>query len=205
MINYALGSWGKLSKALLEHLEMVAITLIIALLIAALLTVAAMYSKALANLLITLFSIIYSVPSLALFAMLIPLTGLGRTTAILVLVVYSQYILLRNFIVGLNEVDPAIIEAATGMGMTKMQILYKIRLPLSKSALFTGVRLTIVSTVGIATIAAFINAGGLGSILYDGLRTMNIYKILWGTLLSAGLALGLNGLLSKLEQHLSHQ
>ncbi|MFZ2257502.1 MAG: ABC transporter permease [Clostridiaceae bacterium] len=203
MINYARESWQKLGLALLEHLEMVGITLVIALLIAALLTVAAMYSKTLSNLLITLFSIIYAVPSLALFAILIPLTGLGRTTAIIVLVLYSQYILLRNFIAGLNEVNPSVIEAATGIGMTTLQILYKIRLPLSLKALFTGIRLMIVSTVGIATIAAFINAGGLGVILYEGLRTMNLNKILWGSLLSAGLALGLNGLLAKLEKTLT--
>lgn len=113
---------------------------------------------------------------------------------------YNQYILLRNFIAGLNEVEPSIIEAAIGIGMTKWQVLYQVRLPLSKRALFTGLRLAVVSTIGIATIAAFINAGGLGNILYDGLRTMNIYKILWGSLLSAGLAVGANVLLIRIEK-----
>jgi osmoprotectant transport system permease protein len=118
------------------------------------------------------------------------------------LVVYNQYLLLQSFIAGLNEVDPAIIEAATGIGMSNMQILFKVRLPLSKRALFAGVRLAVVSTIGIATIAAFINAGGLGNILFDGLRTMNVYKILWGSTLAAGLAIGVNALLSKIEQML---
>lgn len=200
MIDYALNSWDKLAEALYEHLEMLAVTLVIGLLLAALLTTAAMFSRSLSRILVYLFSIIYSVPSLALFAVMIPLTGLGKTTAITVLVVYSQYQLLRNFIAGLNGVDPAIIEAATGMGMTKLQILARIRLPLARRALFTGVRLAAVSTIGIATIAAFINAGGLGDILYDGLRTMNIYKILWGSILSAGLAVGVNALLSSIEK-----
>lgn len=200
MIEYALNSWDKLAEALYEHLEMLAVTLVIGLLLAALLTTAAMFSRSLSRILVYLFSIIYSVPSLALFAVMIPLTGLGKTTAITVLVVYSQYQLLRNFIAGLNGVDPAIIEAATGMGMTKLQILARIRLPLARRALFTGVRLAAVSTIGIATIAAFINAGGLGDILYDGLRTMNIYKILWGSILSAGLAVGVNALLSSIEK-----
>lgn len=202
MIQYALNSWDKLGKALWEHLEMLVITLLLALVIAALLTMAAMFSRMLGNILIYLFSVIYSIPSLALFAILIPVTGLGRTTAVTVLVVYCQYLLLRNFITGLYEVDPAVIEAATGMGMTRFQILFKIRLPLAKRALFTGIRLAVVSTIGIATIAAFINAGGLGSILYDGLRTMNLYKILWGSILSAGLAIAANTMLGRLEKKL---
>jgi len=147
-----------------------------------------------------MFSVIYSIPSLALFAMLIPVTGLGKVTAITVLVIYNQYLLLRNFIAGLNEVEPGIIEAATGMGMSNMQVLFKIRLPLSKKALFTGVRLAVVSTIGIATIAASINAGGLGSILFDGLCNMDVYKIVWGSILSAGLAISVNSILSKIEQ-----
>lgn len=190
----------KLGKALLEHLELVVITLIISILIASILTIFAMYSKVLSKILIYIFSVVYSIPSLALFAMLIPVTGLGKVTAIIVLVVYNQYLLLRNFIAALNEVEPAIVEAATGMGMRNMQILFKIRLPLSKKALFTGVRLAVVSTIGIATIAASINAGGLGSILFDGLRTMDVYKIVWGSILSAGLAISINGILSKIEK-----
>lgn len=105
------------------------------------------------------------------------------------LVIYSQYLLLRNFLTGLNEVDPALIEAATGMGMTKMQVLLKIRIPLAKQALFAGIRLTIVATIGIATIAASINVGGLGQILFDGLRTMNTPKIVWGSIFAALLAI----------------
>jgi len=195
-MNYS----DKLGKALLEHLEMVVITLIISLLFVSILTILAMYSKILSKILIHTFSVIYSIPSLALFAILIPVTGLGKVTAIIVLVVYNQYLLLRNFITGLNEVEPSIIEAATGMGMSNMQILFKVRVPLSKKALFTGVRLAVVSTIGIATIAASINAGGLGSILFDGLRTMNVYKIMWGSILASGLAIGANAILSKIEK-----
>ena len=200
MLEFALGYSDKLGKALVEHLEMVVITLLISLLLASMLTMLAMFSKKLSTVLIHIFAVIYSVPSLALFAILIPVTGLGKVTAIVVLVVYNQYLLLRNFTAGLNEVEPAIVEAATGMGMSRMQILFKVRLPLAKRSFFTGVRLAVVSTIGIATIAAFINAGGLGSILFDGLRTMNVYKILWGSILAAGLAIGVNLVLSKFEK-----
>ncbi|MBP2633205.1 MAG: proline/glycine betaine ABC-type transport system, permease component [Firmicutes bacterium] len=195
-MNYS----DKLGKALVEHLEIVVITLIISLLLASVLTMFAVCSEKLSKVLIYLFAVIYSIPSLALFALLIPVTGLGKVTAITVLIAYNQYLLLQSFIAGLNEVDPAIIEAATGIGMSNVQILFKVRLPLSKRALFAGVRLAVVSTIGIATIAALINAGGLGNILFDGLRTMNVYKILWGSTLAAGLAIGINALLSKIEK-----
>lgn len=187
----------------MEHLEIVLICLLFSILLACLLTILCMYSKVLSKLNVNLFSIIYSIPSLAMFAMVIPLTGLGKVTAILVLTVYNQYLLLNNFITGLNEVDQSIVDAATGMGMTKMQILFKIRLPLSVTALFAGIRLAVVSTIGIATIAASINAGGLGAILFDGLRTMNVDKILWGSILSAGLAIVANDLLSFFERKFS--
>ncbi len=200
MITYAVHYWDKLGKALLEHLELVLITLIISLLVATLLTILTVFSDLLSKTLVYIFSVIYSIPSLALFAILIPVTGLGKVTAIMVLVVYNQYLLLRNFNEGLHAVDPAIIEAANGMGMTKMQILYEVRIPLSKRALFTGIRLAVVSTIGIATIAASINAGGLGTILFDGLRTMNVNKILWGSILSAGMAIGANAILTKIEK-----
>lgn len=84
-----------------------------------------------------------------------------------------------------------------------MQILVKVRIPLSLRPLFTGIHLAVVSTIGIATIAATINAGGLGSILLDGLRTLNVNKILWGSILSAGLAIIVNAGLSRLEKHMA--
>nr|WP_207717250.1 ABC transporter permease [Clostridium acetobutylicum] len=200
VIEYVVDYWDKLGWALIEHLEIVIITLLISIFIASILTIIAIYSRILSEILIHVFSVVYSIPSLALFAMLIPVSGLGKGTAIIVLIAYNQYLLLRNFIAGLNEVEPSIIEAATGMGMTNMQILFKIRLPLSKKALFTGVRLSVVSTIGIATIAAFINAGGIGSVLSDGLRTMNVYEIVWGSILAASLAIGVNAILSKMEK-----
>lgn len=205
MIDYLGKNYEKLIKALLEHLEIVAITLIFSFIMAALLTIFAMYSRVLQKIFTNLFSVIYSIPSLALFAILIPLTGLGKWTAIIVLILYNQYILLRNFIEGLNQVDKDIIEAALGMGMRPVQILFKVRIPLSLKSLFTGVHLAIISTIGIATIAAAINAGGLGSILFDGLRTMNVNKILAGSILSAGLAILVNGILSKFEERLERK
>jgi osmoprotectant transport system permease protein len=202
LLEYAINYPDKLGNALLEHIVIVVVTLIISLLLASVLTILSVYSKALSKVFIYTFSVVYSIPSLALFALLIPLTGLGQTTAIIVLVIYNQYLLLRNFIAGLNEVDPAVTEAAKGIGMSTMQVLFKIKLPLSKKAIFTGIRLATVSTIGIATIAATINAGGLGDILFEGLRTLNTYKILWGSVLAALLAIGSNALLRKIEKRI---
>jgi len=200
MIDYLLKYPDKLLKAFVGHIEIVLITLVISIILAALLTILASYSKIASKLLINIFAMIYSIPSLALFAILVPLTGLGKVTAIIVLVLYNQYILLRNTIDGLNNVDASIIEAATGMGMNKSQILFHVKLPLVTKPIFAGIHLAVVSTIGIATIAASINAGGIGSVLLDGLRTVNTAKILWGTLMSAGLAIAVNGILNVVEK-----
>ncbi len=188
---------------LAEHLELTLIVLAISVVLAAALTLVALRWGRARSALLAAFSIVYSIPSLALFSLLIPVTGLGTVTATIVLVAYNQYLLLRNFLTGIDEVDPAVVEAAQGIGMTPWQTLVRVQVPLATPALFAGVRLAVVSTVGIATIAAFINAGGLGTLLSDGIRTMNMNKILWGSLLSAGLALVLNGVLGLAEKRLA--
>lgn len=192
----------KVIEPLMQHISLVLVTLVISLAIASVLTVIAMRSERVSSLLNNIFGAIYSIPSLALFALLIPVTGLGRTSAIIVLTIYNQYLLLRNFTTGLKEADPAACEAAQGIGMTDMQVLRRIRLPLARKAVFAGIRLAVVSTIGIGTIAAAINAGGLGDLLLDGLRTINTAKILWGSILSAGLAIAINSLLKLVENKL---
>ncbi len=200
MIEYFLRRPEKIIDPFLEHIQIVLITLVFSLILAVILTIISVYSKTAAYVLNQIFAVIYSIPSLALFALLIPVTGLGMPTAIIVLTVYNQYLLLRNFMTGINEVDPAVTEAAIGIGMTKMQVLWRIQVPLGRSAIFAGIRLAVVSTIGIGTIAASINAGGLGTLLFDGLRTMNMVKILWGSLLSAALAIVVNALLKQVEK-----
>lgn len=203
MINYLYRYPDKLLKAFAEHMEIVLISLAISIVLAAILTILTVYSKILSKVLVLIFAMVYSIPSLALFAILVPLTGLGKVTAIIVLVMYNQYLLLRNILDGLNNVEPSIIEAATGMGMSKSYILFRVRLPLAAKAIFAGIHLAVVSTIGIATIAATINAGGIGRILLDGLRTLNTAKILWGTLMSAGLAIASNAVLNAVEKKIS--
>ncbi|PRS33013.1 glycine/betaine ABC transporter permease [Bacillus pumilus] len=202
MIDYAIKHPDKLGNALLEHVEILILTMLLSVIIAIVLTILALASDKVSRSLIYMFSILYSIPSLALFAIMIPVTGLGKTTAITVLIAYNQYILLRQFIAALNHVEPSIIEAATGVGMSRFQILLQVQVPLAIKPLFTGLRLASVTTISMATIAAFINAGGLGTILNDGLRTMNIDKILWGGLLSAGLAIVTNAIFMLFEKRI---
>lgn len=202
MIEYFKKHPDKVTEPLLQHIELVLITLVISVAAASLLTVIAMRSERVSRFMNNVLAVVYSVPSLALFALLIPITGLGRISAIIVLTLYNQYLLLRNFTTGLKEADPAACEAAKGIGMTDMQILYKIRVPLARKAIFAGIRLAVVSTIGIGTIAAAINAGGLGDLLLEGLRTIHTAKILWGSILSAGLAVVINGLLKLVEKRI---
>ena len=200
MAEYFIKHYDDLIKATLGHLQIVLLALAVSLAAAVLLTILCSYSQTVSRLILGLLSMVYSIPSLAMFALMIPLTGLGQTTAVLVLVIYNQYLLLRNFLAGLEGVDHSITEAATGIGMTPMQVLVKIKAPLAKGAFLAGIRITMVATVSIATIAASINAGGLGIILFDGLRTMNVPKIIWGSILSALLAILVDSLLSLLSK-----
>ena len=200
MIEYAVKYHDKLLKALFQHVQIVGLTLFLSILLAIILTAVVIESRRLSGILMHVCSMLYSIPSLALFALLIPLTGIGTDTAVIVLVIYNQYILVRNFVEGLQRVDASVTDAARGMGMTGIQIFCKIRLPLAMDSIVAGIRLSIVSTIGIATIGASIGAGGLGTILFDGMRTMNTVKILWGIVLSVSLVLISNGLLTLAEK-----
>lgn len=200
MIAYLSKHPEKIINPFVSHIMLVLITLVISVILAVLLTIVAVLVRNIGNLFLQIFSVIYSIPSLALFAILIPVTGLGLKTAVIVLVLYNQYLLLRNFLVGINEVDPGVLEAARGIGMKPLEILWIIQAPLAKKAIYAGIRLAVVSTIGIGTIASSINAGGLGDLLFDGLRTMNSVKILWGSLLSAFLAVSINYVLKLFEE-----
>jgi osmoprotectant transport system permease protein len=200
MMRYFLRYHGRLFAAFGQHLIILLLTMIVSLALAALLTLLLHRKGRFAEqTALRIAGALYAIPSLALFALLIPVLGLGMRTAIFVLVLYNQFLLLRNIFAGFNAVPPPIIEAGYGMGMTWLQIVTLIKLPLSLPVIIAGVRLAVVSTIGIGTIAAVINSGGIGSILFDGLRTNNAVKIIWGTLLCGLLALGANAALLRLE------
>ncbi|WP_407384216.1 ABC transporter permease [Ruminococcus sp.] len=203
MFAYFADHSDQLMSAFWEHLGIVFSVLLISIILAAVICWFLLRSERATNIVVNIFSEVYSIPSLALFALLIPLWGLGNKTAIPVLVLYNQYLLIRNFMTGMQNVDKSILEAGTGMGMSKWQLVTKVQLPLAMPSIVAGIRLAIISTTGIATIAATINAGGLGKILLSGLRTMNTYKIIWGTILCVLIALLADTLLRLLEKKIA--
>lgn len=189
MIKYWQDNSARMMQLAIEHARMVLIALFIAFLVAIVLIAVFLRKKNWMNSLIYFFSLLYSVPSYAFFALLIPITGLGETTAIIVLAFYNEYVLLRTFITGIREVDPNYIEVARGMGMTQEEIFTKVQLPLSIPAIFSGLQVALASTMAIATIASTISAGGLGDLMFEGLQTGRVVSILWGTILTVALTL----------------
>jgi len=200
MAEYWLRYSDRLMSALVDHLVIVGWTLLFSIVIASVITVIIMPYRKVSRLSVNVLGAVYSIPSLALFAVLIPVFGIGKGTAIVVLTSYNQFLLVRNFLAGFDQVDEALKETAQGMGMTSWQSLLKVKLPLAFPAILAGVRLAVISTINIATIAATINAGGLGTILFDGMRTRNTTKLLWGVVLSAGLAIIVNIALSIVQK-----
>ena len=200
MIEYLFKYHDKMLALLLQHLQIVCVSILISLMIAIPMAILILRSKILSVLVLSCLGIIYSIPSLALFALLIPVLGLGKGTAIFVLVIYNQYILVRNILAAFQSIDASIIEAAKGMGLSSSQLFLKIQMPLALPIILGGIRIAVVTTIGIATIAAVINAGGLGVILFDGLRMDYLPKILWGTIMAAGLALVANYILLYFEK-----
>lgn len=183
-----------------QHLLMSGISLAIALAIALPVGIICARVVQLRSLVLGILGVIYTIPSLSLFVLLIPFTGLGLRPAVIALVAYAQLVLVRNVVVGLTGIDPAIIEAARGMGMTALQRLWRVELPLALPIILAGVRVAVLSIIGIGTIAAFINAGGLGLLLFDGVRSSNPEKIVAGAIAVSTLAIGANGLLWFIER-----
>lgn len=182
-----------------QHLVITALALTIALVIAIPLGIILARRRGLDTPILGALGVIYTIPSLALFAFLVPPFGLGLLPATLALVAYVQFILVRNIVVGLRGVDSAIIEAARGMGLSQAQILWQVELPLALPIILAGVRLATITLLGLATVAAWIAAGGLGVLFFEGIAQDNPQKIIAGAIVIATLALTLNRLLLWIE------
>lgn len=156
--------------AVITHIKLTLYTLAISLVIAVPLGTLVARFPLLYTPVVGLLGIIYTIPSLALFAILVSYVGIGFRNAIIALVAYAQFILVRNVIVGLRQVDPALLDAARGMGMNRWQILFKIEYPLALPTILGGIRIATVATIAITSIAALIDAGGLGQLLFDGIN-----------------------------------
>jgi osmoprotectant transport system permease protein len=190
----------------LEHLWLVLIAIGVAALIAIPAAVALTRRAAMRRWMLGLANILQTVPSLALFGFLLPLPfigGIGRHTAIIALCLYALLPILRNTLVGVLGVDPAVRESAVAMGMTGNQILWQVELPLAVPAILAGLRIATVTTIGTATVAAAIGAGGLGVFIFRGIATVDTATILAGAVPAAIMALVADEGLEWIEKRLS--
>lgn len=169
----------------IEHLYISFSALIISLILSILLVFIAQKNKKLKQLFLGLTTLTYTIPSLAMFALLIPFTGLGKLSVIISLALYVQYILVRSFITLLNNFDKGLLLASKAMGLNEKDIFFRIKLPLLKSHIISSIKISLSTIISIANIGAIVNAGGIGVLIFSGLRTMNIHKIALAIFLNA--------------------
>jgi osmoprotectant transport system permease protein len=191
-MSYLINNLDLVGRLFLQHLELTLLVLFFALIIGVPLGVALARIKWLQGPVMSVLGIIYTIPSLSFFVLLIPVFGLGTTPAVVALTAYAQLLLVRNWLVGLTSINPAVLEAARGMGMSGWQRFWRVEFPLALPMLLVGVRLVVLSSIGIGTIAAFINAGGLGVLLFEGVITANYNKIITGAVAVTALSLAAN-------------
>jgi osmoprotectant transport system permease protein len=187
----------------LEHLKLTALTIAIGFVISFPLAVIAHRHRRVYPPLTWVTGILYTIPSLALFAALIPFTGLSQTTALIGLVSYTLLIFIRNIVAGLDGVPEDAKEAARGMGYTQRQILWRVELPLALPVIVAGVRIAAVTTVGLVTITALIGFGGFGHFILEGLQLFFSTATIVGVVLSVALALAVDASLLGVERLLS--
>ncbi len=199
-MSYLVAHPATVAARLGEHALLVAISLAIALAIALPLGVLVARRPRAGGIALGVLSAIYTIPSLALLAILVALFGLGTPTAIVALVAYAQMLLVRNIAEGLRGVSPAAIDAARGLGFTPLAQLLRIELPLALPAIVGGIRIATVSLISIATVAAWIDAGGLGTLIFEGLHQDDPAKIIAGSVAAIALALVADIALRALER-----
>ena len=165
--KYITGKWERVEPNFIGHLQLVGVTLLIATAIAFPLGLLISRQRRLATVVLGILGVLYTIPSLAFLALVVPFTGLSQTTTIIVLVVYAQTMLVRNIMLGLTGVDPAILEAARGMGMSRWQVLRQVEMPLALPVIIAGFRIATLVTISVATIGALVGANGLGQLVLD--------------------------------------
>ena len=205
LFQFMMQNHDQVLELTLEHLWLVGISTLLAVLIGIPLGIVIAHWPGLNKPVLASANIIQTIPSLALFGFLLPLPWLGERAdrlAILALTLYALLPLIRTTFTGIRGVDPAVVEAGRGMGLTDRQLLFQVELPLAVSVILSGVRVAVVISVGLATIAAAIGAGGLGEFIFRGLAMVNNQLILAGAIPAAALALFADTSLGWLEKRL---
>jgi osmoprotectant transport system permease protein len=198
--DYLFDHWREVLDLTREHIVLCGLAILLALVFAIPLGILISAFPRLRFTTIAILGAIYTIPSLAFLAFLIPSLGLGRQPAIVVLAAYAQLALVRNMQIGLTGVDQNVMEAASGVGMTPWQSLTRVRLPLALPVLIAGLRIATVSTISLATVTAWISAGGLGTLLFEGITFNRPSMILAGTVAITALALSADLLLRLVER-----
>lgn len=172
-----------------DHVNLTLISVGLAILIGVPLGILICYIKKINKPVLGAANIVQAIPSMALLGFMIPVLGIGKVPAIVTVILYSLLPIIKNTYTGIDNINPQIIEAAKGIGLNKIQILFKIQIPLALPVIMAGVRISAVTAVGLMTMAAFIGAGGLGYLVFSGIRTISNYQILSGAIPACILAL----------------
>lgn len=196
-------NWNDLVTAIGQHIILSVLAIAIACVVSIPIGIYITRHKTVANIVLTIVSVIQTIPSLALLGFMIPLFGIGTTPALIALILYALLPIVRNTYTGIMEVDKSLIESARGMGMTRRQILWQVELPLSRNFMMAGIRTATVLTVGVATLATFIGAGGLGDLIMRGVDMIDTSLILVGAIPAALLAIVFDFLLHWLDRLLT--
>jgi osmoprotectant transport system permease protein len=183
--NYDLSDPGSIPNLFFQHLYLVGLTMLISLLIALPLGLIAARYKWLYTPLITIADILYTIPSIAMVAFLIAFTKLTLATALIPLILYTQLVLIRNIVTGINNIDPLLIEVGKAIGMNPYQIFLRVRLPLALPTIIAGIRIATVTTIGIASLASLVAQGGLGDLIFQNIANGDFNAVMAGAILLA--------------------
>ena len=200
LFEYFTKNIGSILFRLVEHIQLTGIALIAAVLIGVPMGILISYVRPLNKPVTGFINVVQAVPSLALLGFLIPFLGIGEKPAVFMVVVYSLLPIVKNTAAGIANMNAEMLEAAKGIGMTRLQILFKVKLPLALPIMMAGIRISAVVSVGLVTIAAFIGAGGLGFIIYSGIRMANTNMLLAGAIPTCLLALLVDFITSIIER-----
>ncbi|MEI5991092.1 ABC transporter permease [Enterococcus crotali] len=203
MNQFLLERGNELVTKIGEHIFISSVALILGILFAVPIGILLTRTKRTAAIVIGLTSALQTVPSLALLALMIPIFGVGKIPAIIALFIYSLLPILRNTYIGIKEVDPNYKDAAKGMGMTNVQSIFMVELPIAMPTIMAGIRLAAVYVIAWATLASYIGAGGLGDFIFSGLNNYQPDLIFAGTIPVTILALAADLLLGLLEKKLT--
>ena len=197
--------WDQVLVALGEHVAISLTALAIAGALALAIGILAARNDRVYNAALAVSGVLYTIPTLAFLALLIPLVGLGKTNAVICMVAFSLMIMIRNVATGIREVPRDVVEAAEGMGMSRAEVLTKIELPLALPVIVAGLRIATVTVISVTVVAAYVNAGGLGTLIFAGISNDFAPKIWTGALAACALAVAADLGLGRLEARLKRR